>query len=301
MPYLDPKNDLTFKRVFGEHPHLCKSFLNSILPLADDEKIVELEYLSAELVPEIPVFKNTIVDVRCKDQKGRHFIVEMQMYWTESFKQRVLFNASKAYVRQLKKGEYYKILQPVYALSLVNDVFDKTDEFYHHYTITEIENRDECIEGLEFVFVELPKFKAETIEDKKMQVLWLRYFTEIKDGMRDVSEELKSSPEIKEALSYIDQGGYTEAELQAYDKYWDTVATEKTVKKDSLDRGRKEGVDETRKELLPIIEEERRQKEEECRLKEAAQRKVEVTQHEVEDERRQKEEAQCKVEETALK
>ena len=31
--YLDPKNDLTFKRVFGEHKHLCKSLLNNMLPL----------------------------------------------------------------------------------------------------------------------------------------------------------------------------------------------------------------------------------------------------------------------------
>jgi len=27
--YLDPKNDLTFKRVFGEHKHLCMSLINS--------------------------------------------------------------------------------------------------------------------------------------------------------------------------------------------------------------------------------------------------------------------------------
>ena len=48
-----------------------------------------------------PLKKNSIVDVRCRDQKGRQFIVEMQMIWTSEFKQRVLFNASKAYVRQL--------------------------------------------------------------------------------------------------------------------------------------------------------------------------------------------------------
>ena len=25
MRYLDPKNDLTFKKIFGQHPHLLKS------------------------------------------------------------------------------------------------------------------------------------------------------------------------------------------------------------------------------------------------------------------------------------
>jgi hypothetical protein len=45
MRYLDPKNDLTFKKVFGQHPHLLKSFLNALLPLEPDAQIQELEYL----------------------------------------------------------------------------------------------------------------------------------------------------------------------------------------------------------------------------------------------------------------
>ena len=100
MRYLDPKADLTFKKIFGEHKDLLISLLNALLPLADDEQIESVEYLSPELVPETYVGKNSIVDVRCRDVKGRQFIVEMQMLWTEAFKQRVLFNASKAFVRQ---------------------------------------------------------------------------------------------------------------------------------------------------------------------------------------------------------
>ena len=30
--YLDPKADLTFKKVFGEHPDLVISLLNALLP-----------------------------------------------------------------------------------------------------------------------------------------------------------------------------------------------------------------------------------------------------------------------------
>ena len=35
MRYLDPKNDLTFRKVFGQHPHLLRSFLNALLPLEE--------------------------------------------------------------------------------------------------------------------------------------------------------------------------------------------------------------------------------------------------------------------------
>ena len=76
--YLDPKIDLAFERVFGEHKNLLKSFLNALLPLADDGQIQSLDYLTPEQVPEIPgLLKHSIVDVKCKDTQGRTFIVEM--------------------------------------------------------------------------------------------------------------------------------------------------------------------------------------------------------------------------------
>ena len=42
MKYLDPKADLTFKKVFGEHPDLVKSFLNALLPLEEVDLIEEI-------------------------------------------------------------------------------------------------------------------------------------------------------------------------------------------------------------------------------------------------------------------
>ena len=33
MKYLDPKADLTFKKIFGKHPDLLMSLLNALLPL----------------------------------------------------------------------------------------------------------------------------------------------------------------------------------------------------------------------------------------------------------------------------
>ncbi|MBD8982535.1 MAG: Rpn family recombination-promoting nuclease/putative transposase, partial [Bacteroides cellulosilyticus] len=112
MKYLNPRADLTFKRVFGEHPDLVMSLLNALLPLAANQEITDIEYLPSEMVPENPLRKNSIVDVRCKDKQGRQFLVEMQMIWSPEFTQRVLFNASKAYVRQINTGEEYELLQP---------------------------------------------------------------------------------------------------------------------------------------------------------------------------------------------
>jgi predicted transposase/invertase (TIGR01784 family) len=253
MRYLDPKNDLVFKKIFGGHAHILLSFLNGLLPLEDGQIITEINYLPAEMVPEVPVIKNSIVDVRCKDNGGRQFIVEMQMLWTDSFKSRILFNASKAYVRQLDKGIEYKGLQPVYALSLVNEEFEHdTDEYYHHYKIVHIGDSSKTIDGLQLIFVELPKFTPHTYEVKKLKVLWLRYMSEIKNGLEMLSQELidafNTVPEIAEALELAKESGYTKAELEAYDKYWDSVSTERTLIADAEAKGREEGREAGREE-----------------------------------------------------
>jgi predicted transposase/invertase (TIGR01784 family) len=240
--YLDPKNPYTLKKVFGQHPHLLKSFLNALLPLEPDAQIEELESLSSELVPEIPEVRNSIVDVRCVDQKKRQFIVEMQMLWTDSFMNRVLFNASKAYVKQLKTGQEYHLLQPVYSLNLVDDTFIKDSlEWYHHYRIVHALDTDRQIEGLEFVFVELPKFRPQTMPEKRLQVLWLRYLTEVGEKSTEVSGDLLAQQEVREAVEYVKESGFSEGELAAYDKYWDGVSVERTLLADAIAEGRAKG------------------------------------------------------------
>jgi predicted transposase/invertase (TIGR01784 family) len=243
MRYLDPKNDLTFKKVFGEHPHLLRSFLNALLPLKPGQEVVSLEYLPAELVPEVPIIKHSIVDVRCTDNHGRQFIVEMQMFWTDSFKSRVLFNASKAYVRQLGKGKEFKGLQPVYALSMVNENFEKDSEkYYHHYSIIHNELTGKKIEGLEFVFIELPKFKAKNLTEKKLQVLWLRFLTEINDMSENPPEDLMANPEVREAIECLQESAFSLAQLEVYDRYWDSISTERTLISDFHEAGLKAGL-----------------------------------------------------------
>ena len=242
MRYLDPKNDLTFKKVFGQHPHLLQSLLNALLPLKPDAEIVSLEYLPAELVPEIPQVRNSIVDVRCVDAKGRQFIVEMQMLWTPSFMSRVLFNASKAYVKQLHVGQEYHFLQPVYSLNLIDDTFVKdSQEWYHHYGVVNVANTERRIEGLEFVFVELPKFRPKTLPEKKLQVLWLRFLTEVGENTKEIPADLLGDKDVTEAIEYLRESAFTEEEMTAYDKYWDGISVERTLLHDALTEGEAKG------------------------------------------------------------
>ena len=160
--YLDPKADLTFKKIFGEHPHLVMSLLNALLPLPKGQEIKDIEYMSPERVPRTSIGKNSIVDVFCKTKDGRRFIVEMQMYWSTNFKDRVLFNSAKVYVDQLEPAEEFSKLQPVYSLNLVDENFEKdVPEFIHYYRMVHEKYTEKVIDGFHLVFVELKKFKPQ--------------------------------------------------------------------------------------------------------------------------------------------
>ena len=241
--YLDPKADLTFKRVFGEHPDLVISLLNALLPFqTKEEEIQSVEYLTPEMVPDNPLRKFSIVDVRCKDNRGRQFIVEMQMVWSPEFMQRVMFNSAKAYVRQLDRNEDYHLLEPVYSLNLVNDVFlSDVEEYYHYYRMVHEKHTDKVIDGLHLVFVELPKFTPHTMNEKKMQVLWLRYLTEIDGYMETVPQELLDNPEINKAMEVVEESAFSPEQLLGYDKFWDIIRTETTLYNSGVRQGREEG------------------------------------------------------------
>ena len=71
-----------------------------------------------EQLPLVMGAKLSILDVRCKDHAGTTFVVEMQLIHVAGFINRVVYNACKAYVDQLKAGEPYTKLTDVVAISI---------------------------------------------------------------------------------------------------------------------------------------------------------------------------------------
>lgn len=241
MRYLDPKNDITFKKVFGQHPNVLISFLNAVLPLEANNPITDIEYLPIELLPDLPKLKNTIVDIRCKDSQNRQFLVEMQLIWSDSFETRVLFNASKAFSRQMQKGQEFKKLSPVYSLNIVNQLFSKqTKVWNHHYKLTHQSLPEIQMKGLEFVFIELPNFMPDNTTQKRLQILWMRFLKEIENNTTMISQDLLDVPEIAEAVEILKESGYSKEELDNYDKFWDIISTHNSYLQDAEDKGKAE-------------------------------------------------------------
>ena len=135
------------------------------------------------------------------------------------------------------------MIQPVYCLNLVNDIGFQSapEEFYHDYAIVNMEHSDRIIEGLRFVFIELPKFQPKNIAEKKMAVLWLRFLTEISEDTQDAPLELLENEATRKALSIVEKSAMNESQLYAYEKFWDAVINEEVLLKGSFERGISEG------------------------------------------------------------
>lgn len=185
-------------------------------------------------------------------------------------------------------SEDYSLLKPVYSLNLVNEVFEsKLDDYYHYYHLVHEEHTDKVIDGLHLVFVELPKFTPHTFTEKKMQVLWLRYLTEIDEKTKEIPAELLASPEIAKAVSEIEESVYTEGELLGYDKFWDIVSVEKTLA-GRLERLMKANDD--AKEKLKATSSQLKKTEEQIKETEEQIKKTEEQRKEAEEQRKEAEE-----------
>ena len=66
MKYLDPKAELTFKKIFGNHPDRLKNLLNTLQSLNEDELIQQQQYLPTTEDLEVSGF--TDAELRAYDK-----------------------------------------------------------------------------------------------------------------------------------------------------------------------------------------------------------------------------------------
>lgn len=104
-----------------------------------------------------------------------------------------------------------------------------------------LKDNNEQLHGLEFVFIELDKFKAQNITEKKLQVLWLRFMTEVNENTVEIDPELLDEPEIQKALAYVMEVSLSDSEKLLYEKNWDRISSEKTLLTAAMEEGREEG------------------------------------------------------------
>ena len=112
MKFVDIKNDVAFRKIFGNEnrKEVLISFLNPVLLLKENQRIVNVDILTPYQLPDLKGGKVTIVDVKAKDDNDKTYIVEMQVAEVEGFDTRVLYYASKSYSAEIERGDQYENL-----------------------------------------------------------------------------------------------------------------------------------------------------------------------------------------------
>ena len=248
MKFADPKNDLAFKKIFGneQHKNILISFLNAVLDFKDNLAIVEVELANPYQVPRIPELKETILDINAKNKQGDNFIIEMQKKDLGDFTKRSLYYTSKAYVSQLPKGQNYTILKKVYFIGILNfNIFENKDYISRHLIVNQ-ETNTQDIKDFEFSFIELPKFDKKLEELNSILDKWI-YFIKYANNLTMIPKEYKNLKELEDAFDIATQTTWDKKELEVYDyislKEFDELNALKTAEKNGMQKGIEKGIE----------------------------------------------------------
>ncbi|BAG39607.1 hypothetical protein OTT_0149 [Orientia tsutsugamushi str. Ikeda] len=169
--FLDPKNDVAFKKIFGSEKNkdILIHFLNDILLFEGNRKIIEVEFLGTILDADIASKKESIVDVLCKDKNGAQYIIEMQVDPTQGFEKRAQYYAAKAYGRQPnrgKEGKYSDLKKEVIFIAIADyKLFPNKEDYISRHVILDKKTYEHDLKDFSFTFIELPKFKKNRVEE----------------------------------------------------------------------------------------------------------------------------------------
>ena len=243
--YLDPKNDFAFKQIFGQAKNndILIHFLNDILKLTGDSKIKKTKFISTIQEPDIAVNKQSVVDVLCKDARGRQFVIEMQVANKSGFKQRAVYYASKAYVSQMKKGGMYEDLQEVIFIAIINySLFTDKEDYHSSHGILDLKTHQHDLTGLRFEFLELPCFKKKLNQLNTMIEKWCYFFKHAADtDPKDLKKIISEDRIFKKAYTALTAAYWTEDDLNKYEKSEKNRCDRRSEIQYALDEGKKEG------------------------------------------------------------
>jgi len=217
MKFVDIKNDVAFRKIFGNEnrKEVLISFLNAVLMLEDNHKIVDVEILSPFQLPELARGKVTIVDIKARDQSGKNYIVEMQVAEVDGLDKRILYYASKSYSSQIDRGELYNKLNPIFFIGILEFEITQNAHYLSRHKIIDIATGENFIKDIEFNFIELPKFNKSENELKSVTDQWV-YFIKNAENLNIIPETVKDEGLIK-AYEDADKHNWTKQELEYYD------------------------------------------------------------------------------------
>lgn len=216
MKFVDVKNDIAFRKIFGNEQKkiILISFLNAVLGLEGDDRIADVTLLNPYQLPRIIGEKSSIIDVKAQDIKGATFIVEMQVAEPAGFDKRVLYYTSKDYAGQINVGDEYPKLRPVYFIGVLNFNYFQGKNYLSSHLIVDEETGECVFKDMKFRFIELKKFNKKAHELQNIVDKWT-FFIKNADELEVMPDNVDDDG-LREAYTVAAQHNWTKDEFDAY-------------------------------------------------------------------------------------
>jgi predicted transposase/invertase (TIGR01784 family) len=220
--YLDPKNDVAFKKIFGteKNKDILVHFLNDMITFREGSHIQEVTFLKPNQDPETIARKTSIVDILCKDENGCTYIVEMQVAKEKGFEKRAQYYASKAYISQMRNGGKYHELKEIIFLAISDFVmFPNKRDYKSDHVILDKESHENDLRDFSFTFLELPKFNKDIDHLSNMTEKWAYFFKNAEETSDDDLLKIIGHDQIiKRAYSELDRFAWNDQEIFTYEQ-----------------------------------------------------------------------------------
>lgn len=251
--YINPHTDFGLKRLFGSecNTELLISFLNTIFH--GKQNIQKVTYINSESRPGFFV-------VRCENDKGEKFIVEMQNVYQEFFKDRTIYYSTFPIREQAQRGGDWDFhLNPVYTIGLLNfnfaDGLENAKRWHHEVKLMEVDTHEVFYDKLTYIYVEIPKFDKKESELESMYDKWMYV-------LKNLSNLMQRPAALQERVftrlfEQAEISKFDKQELKLYEDsvnaYRDIVNAIRTAEKKKYAEGRAEGRAEGEKEAKEKI------------------------------------------------
>ena len=261
--YINPFTDFGFKRIFGEESNkdILLDFLNEVLA-PQGIKIKELNYKKNDHYPFSVEDRKVIFDLYCENENGEKFTIELQKAKQDHFKDRMLYYSSFSIQEQGIQGPWNYELKAVYVVAILNFIFDKTlsNKVITYAQLFDIETKTSFSKTLNFITIEMPKFTKKEQELETNLDKWL-YLLKHLHELEKIPLKLQGKI-LEKVFKVAKYTAMSKDERKEYEEslknYNDLQNTLETTEREGFEKGFNKGIE----EITPLLEEERRLKEE---------------------------------------
>ncbi|MGY4383026.1 putative transposase/invertase (TIGR01784 family) [Pedobacter sp. UYP24] len=251
--FIDAFTDFAFKHLFGREANkdLLIHFLNGIFN--GRKKIIDLDYGNVELKGPGKDYRKTIFDLYCTGIDGEKFIVEMQKSNPDNFKDRSIFYTSALIQEQgvaVDAGWDY-LLPEVFFIAIMNFKFEDSnpDHYFHDVRLMEINTNTEFYPKLNYIFIEMPKFRKAESALKSDQDYWFFMLKNLYQ-FKEIPLSLSSKEEFIKLFDVAALGNLNPQEMDAYQQSLKVQRDNNSVRRAAVKEGLEEGLKEGLKEGL---------------------------------------------------